>query len=459
MSYGKAGTMYLAPTFAPAPSMLPASQALGHVFTAGLPVVAGVAAAAGAVFLTRAALQGLGAAAAINERDRASVGHERDEAIAWDRTFAEVSTRNARIVRLTQLAAAHSAQLPPGWALPEQFSYRGQTREAVAQWCRTADDALSRAEPDVARLRIQVALAQPRVSEKEAAVRRRIADGLLQAAAPTGTPRPVPRPTPPPQHLGIDLRPLVDDALEKAAAEVSAEDFALLTEQAATVLDPTGPRDPRTDLDQLYRIVADARRRQDRRAEDAALAARWLVALAPLEGQTQPTGFQRGVLDALREVAAERRELDPTLRSEAEGLAAAAVRAAADRAISEIVAQELAVLGYDVELEQPDASTVQLSVGRREWGATHRASIEIGEGGLEAQFGEPDPQAGRVDLLLQQWARDVRHVYATAEQKGLRTGELVVHGDPGTPAETAEPGHRRPHNTPEMKARDTPSDC
>jgi len=41
---------------------------------------------------------------------------------------------------------------------------------------------------------------------------------------------------------------------------------------------------------------------------------------------------------------------------------------------------------------------------------------------------------------------------------GLRTGELVVHGDPGTPAETAEPGHRRPHNTPEMKARDTPSD-
>jgi hypothetical protein len=454
--------MYLAPTFAPAPSMavLPgASQAIGHVITAGLPVVAGVAAAAGAVFLTRAALQGLGVAAEINERDRASVAHERDEAIAWDRSFAEVSTRNARIVRLTQLAAAHSAQLPPGWTLPEQFSYRGQTREAVAQWCRAADDALARAEPDVARLRIQVALAQLRVSEKEAAVRRRIADGLLRAAAPTGTPRPVPRPTPPPQHLGIDLRPLVDDALEKAAAEVSAEDFALLTEQAATVLDPTGPRDPRTDLDQLYRMVADARRRQDRRAEDAALAARWLVALAPLEGQTQPTDFQRGVLDALREVAAERRELDPTLRSKAEGLAGAAARAAEDRAISEIVAQELAMLGYDVELEQAGStSTVQLSVSRTEWGATHRASIEIGEGGLEAWYGKPDPQAGRTDLHLKRWAQDVRHVYATANQKGLRTGELVVDGDPETPVETAESGRRRPHTAPEMKARDTPSD-
>jgi hypothetical protein len=435
MSCGKAFAVQLAPTFTPvAPSVTinGALTSLGNGLAAAAPIAAGAAAAAGAVFLTRAALRGL---ATLDERDRAAAGAvaaNRAEAFAWDRVFAEVMIRNARIVRLREMTTSAS---------PEPFVYGSETRDEVHDWCRQMDKTLADAERQVADARRRAALAR-RGSGPAEFVRRRVERTLVRReatpepigpATPARTSAPTAKPAEPPVMSTVDKkspRPVVDDILNKAVSNVSPDDFTQLTEKAAEVLAQDDLRTTKAELDELYLMADRARRAQERRESDALLAAQWLVALAPLADQ--PAGmsaFQAEILVALREAAAERRELDPSLREAATALAELAVTAAEDRAISAMFARELAALGYTVDVA--DGFSPQVSVSRPEWGDAHRATVDVRSGDLEATFETvADDATGRPDLHKAAWAEHIVEVKERAAEQGVRSGKLSMTDDP-----------------------------
>lgn len=432
MSCGKAFAVQLAPTFTPvAPSVTinAALTSLGNGLAAAAPVVAGAAAAAGAVFLTRAALRGL---ATLDERDRAVAGEvaaNQAESFAWDKVFAEVMIRNARIARLRGMTTS---------APPEPFFYGCETRDEVRDWCRTMDKTLADAERQVADARMRAALAR-RGSGPAEFVRRRVERSLVQrgpAPEPTSPTAPAPTPVEPPVSSTVDKRspqPVIDDILGKAARNVSPDDFTQLTEKAADVLAHDSLRTTKAELDELYLMADRARRAQERRESDALLAAQWLVGLAPLSGQ--PAGmsaYQAEILDALREVIAGCRELDPALREAAAALAQLAMTVAEDRAISAMFARELESLGYTVDVTDVGAGlALHVSATRPEWGDAHRATVEVRSGELEANFEMVAAGGtGRSDLHKAAWAEHLVAVKQRAAELGVRSGKLSMTDDP-----------------------------
>lgn len=479
MSTGKAFAVQLAPTFTPAPSIAlnGVMTSVGHAATALAPVALGAAAAAGAVFLTRAALRGLATLDDVDQAAAREVAANRDEILAWDRVFAEVAVRNARILRLREMAASAPA---------EPFVYGCQTREKVIDWCRKTDVVLADAERWVADARILAAMAQP-VSEPARIVRRRVERSLVHrmpAPEPVGpptssptrpsTPTPSLTPSAEPSPTGLPTRPkstmdwkvarqpVVDDILSKAVGKVSPDDFGLLTEKAADVLAQDSLRAMKTELDELYLMADRARRAQERRAADALLAAQWLVGLAPIADQ--PAGmsaYQLEIMAALRAVAAERRELDPALREAVEGLVGLAVAAAADRATMETFARELEALGYAVRVtDEGVGHALHLSATRPEWGDAHRATIEVRSGDLVAAFETVAADAaGRPDLHVQTWAKHVFEARDRAAEQGVRSGKVTMPGYPAPGDDTdSEAGQdvRASHRN-QLRERPTPT--
>jgi hypothetical protein len=453
MSCGKAFAVQLAPTFTPvAPSVTinGALTSLGNGLAAAAPVVAGAAAAAGAVFLTRAALRGL---ATLDERDRAVAGEvaaNQAESFAWDKVFAEVMIRNARIARLRGMTTS---------APPEPFVYGCETRDEVRDWCRTMDKRLADAERQVADVRMRAALAR-RGSGRAEFVRRRVERSLVQRGpAPEPNAPITPTPVEPPVSSTVDKRspqPVIDDILGKAVGNVSPDDFTQLTEKAADVLAQDDLRATRAELDELYLMADQARRAQERRESDALLAAQWLVGLAPLSAQ--PAGmsaYQAEILDALREVTAGRRELDPALREAAAALAQLAMTVAEDRAISAMFARELESLGYTVDVGA--GLSPHVSATRPEWGDAHRATVEVRSGELEANFETVAGGTGRPDLHKAEWADHLVAVKQRAADLGVRSGKLSMTDDPRREDTGAEADEETRASRPIQMERPTPT--
>jgi len=469
MSTGKAFAVQLAPTFTPAPSIAlnGVMTSVGHSLAALTPVALGAAAAAGAVFLTRAALRGLATLDAVDQVAAREVAANRDEILAWDRVFAEVAVRNARILRLREMAASAPA---------ERFVYGCQTREKIIDWCRKTDVALADAERRVADARILAAMAQP-VSEPARIVRRRVERSLVHrmpAPEPVGPPAssptrpstptpsrtPSPEPSPPgpptPTKSTMDWKaarqPVVDDILGKAVGKVSPDDFDVLAQDSLRAM--------KTELDELYLMADRARHAQERRAADALLAAQWLVGLAPLADQ--PAGmsaYQLEIMDALRAVAAERRELDPALREAVEGLVGLAVAAVADRATMETFARELEALGYAVEQTGEGAGQpLHLSATRPEWGDAHRATVEVRSGDLVAAFETVDADsAGRPDLHIQTWAKHLHEAKDRAAEQGVSSGTVSMTGYPERPDDAEADEDVRAGDRNQLRERPTPT--
>jgi hypothetical protein len=417
------------------------------------PIAAAAAAAAGAVFLTRAALRRLGALDEAEDKKARQVAANHVELAAWDKTYAEVTIRNARIARLREKTRSASIAVN----IPESFSQGAHTPDEVNEWCRKMDMELAAAEEKVADARVLAALAQP-VSPPAEFVRRRVARTLVRRAEPEALSRPETKPgpagspssdSPPstptnPQPLP-SLQSTVDDILCKAADKVGPEDFAQLTEKATDVLAQEDRRAMRDELDDLFLMETQARKAQERRADDAAWAADWLVALAPLAHRPNHlSAHEKAVLDALRAVAAERREPDEALRLAVRGLANRSWAAAKDRAIIEMIKLELAALGYIVAATDDNTENhVHISAARPAWRDTHRASIRVRDGHLEADFVADEADATGFDAHLTSWANDFDVIKRKADESWMRSGTLSSTGDPRSHNHSGDTDHKQ----------------
>ena len=482
MSQGKAWAVQLAPSFTPTPtlSLTPALHAAGHVLAAAAPFVLGAAAAAGAVFLTREALRGLGVLDEAERQAALAVSENRADVLAWDRTFAEVLVRNVRIARLT----AQATGVADSGATPSPFVYDGRPMAAVAQWCAATDAELEQAERRVAHARIHAAVHRPRSPQADV-VYQRVARSLIGRAVretpvaddapPTSTPPPSTSPSPPaqtgpagpvpvgprpdaPSSSGprplvpsnpptrdpapLDLQPVVDQILLSAMGSISGDELATLTDKAAEVLAQRRVTAAKTQLGELYVLAHDARLRQERRTTDATHAAMWLIALAPLEAQQDGANeHQLRVLAALREVLAERRELDPVLRCAAGDLVRLTEQAAADRAISTVFRRELHAMGYAVEVTHATpGSPERVAVTHPVRGAGHWIDIDVHGNDLDATFRQSG-EVGQAPAFLANWVDDVVAARRAAAEHGVWNGELHISDDPRPPE------RRRPSDT------------
>jgi hypothetical protein len=274
----------------------------------------------------------------------------------------------------------------------------------------------------------------------------------VDPATPAGDPS-----GPQPAGPSLDLRPVVDQVLADARATVSADDYVLLTRQSRQVLSQRDPHEAKIHLEGFYLAAQDAAERQERRTANSREAAQLLVGLAPLlQEPATMNAHQRRLIAALREVVAERRDLDDELRAGVDTLVAPACRAAADRAKTMLLARELAELGYDVSVQSEADAPGSLVATLLSWGSTHRVEIEIQQGELDAQFISSDNAVpAETRFLKARWAEDVHRLKDRMTSFGVSSTKLLMTDDPDTVAQAGSVRGPRSIKKP-VKAKEMP---
>jgi hypothetical protein len=442
MSYGKSFGISLSSGFVPPVSASAGSagsaaaggaghglaSSLASGASAALPFVAGAAVAAGAVFLTRAALRGLVQAADTQKGQHEQTIQDRTEAVAWEKSFAQVMARNIRIERLRGTIGALSGDHSD---VPKAFVYAGQDIHALGRWCDATDQALLLAEGELSRLRVKAALAHPDVRSDEAAARRRsravVSSGItrLEHYLFDEDEKAFHREVVPgvgPSSRRSDVVPkTVAIVLQRLDGAVSPDDQVRCLTQADIVLSTKNTEDQFLELHIFQRMADAAIAEQARRAADAAEAAQLLIGLAVLD-QSSASAHVRRVLQGLRAVAAEQEEMSPVLRSSAHGLAERAVRTAQDACVLANLRQVFDSLAYDVS--SADGTTIVLKQSKQ----AGQATLTVDRGRVEAAF-RADPQArGRVDLQRDAWRETVEKAIGVLGDQALTVDGIVFDG-------------------------------
>ena len=470
MSNGKQFGVYLTPSFVPtthaaaAPSVFASA---GHGVAVAMPWIAGAAAAAGAVFVTRAALQAVGALHEAEERAMAEVLANQSESAAWHRTFADVLSCHSRIERLSVTAAGLAGA--DRVRVPAPLDFAGQPRSEVERWCRDADAELTRVERLVADRRVRALIESAEITPIGEVLRERMRERLQDVSfandprvrlpdrpapyRPSGPP-PGPAPRPPAQPV---TGPPTEDPVTAVqtvldAGPVPAGEYAALLDKAEAVRAATDDPSRRRAQKALYLWAQELRKRQDRRAADAVRAADLLAGLTAnaavarsVDDGVPPLPDEHGAMLAeLREVVAGERLLDAALLADARDMLRLAQRTAEDHAIATIFAEELAALGYDVAQQPGEAGRAPgLRVTHRDWNADHRAELVTAGGRLVARFRAAENTATRPDVDRSIWAEDVRAARANVAARHVDCGPLHIDGEAPEPVRRGgRPGYR-----------------
>jgi hypothetical protein len=327
VSYGKVTYLNVAPTLSPPFTGPPigsmashAAASAGHAVAVAAPWLAGAAAAAGAVLLTRAALGGMIKLADGHEaRTEELIRQRRDERV-WQYAYADVLARNTRITRLGRQAAASPSGAGPAPTLPDPLDPAAAQLDlaAIQAWCRTADAALDRAGEQLAARRRAAALRPlPADEAAEATAEAALLGWLAERAA--GRPEPgvrdVAAAAPAAATFDAATRhEYVRYALDELWVRVdlvSADDFRRLVASAGALLEARTESECRQAQSALWDELEKAVDRQDARSRDADRAAPYVATLTGMPGPLPPEAG--AVLARLEAVVAEREPLTEQL--------------------------------------------------------------------------------------------------------------------------------------------------
>jgi hypothetical protein len=485
MSTGKAVGVSLAPSFSPA-SMTAGASSLGHSVGAGLsaaaPAILGAAAAAGALFLTRAALQGLASYAETEANAEQDLQARRSEADRYQQAYAQVAVREARLVQLTQLVTEVSGG--PGKLnqnrlghLPARLVHTGQSPQELLEWCEAIDPQITVLREQLQRERLRVALVARRgesaTAHAQAArslVPRLSALEVELTALPGPSAPPSPRmPTEPvtgSRPAPSEREEVVEHLLRGFAGAVDPDDFGRALDLAERALQPKEESAASMAMNELYLHYQQSLERRRHQEQDALAAAGLLLALESLdragpEPETDPfsrAAFREAVRARLRDVVAYRRRMDDELRETASDLAAVAARTAEDRAIAAALAAELGRLGFEVDVPAETEAGVEMSCRGEDWKDHH---VRIGVSGTQvtAQMQGTDGSAA-FHRHLSDWHVGIRTAVDEVGRRDMVVDELKVIGAPAPPEQSrsaaATDKRRRRRDT--ERARETPRD-
>ncbi|MFI0480903.1 hypothetical protein [Actinomadura sp. 9N215] len=427
------------------------------VLAAGGTVLA--ARAAGAV--TVAAGGAMASLGAHMEARHAAWLRERECASEWESAALRVLDRNARIAVLAADCAAVTADtgLAAPRPLPDPMALAGQV-EDLTSWCADADAAIAEIEHWLGRAaateierRMTEAwqVARPGEPRPEVFSADRVVEALRAAsksAARTAAARAAD-----PESQAADVARIV----ARLAVDVDAEDLAAVQRAAGKAL-VRDLGEARTRLADLRQRVDAANEHAGVRRADAADAAIMLQALAAADDQEDAALRQ-----ALGEVVARRRELDPALRERAASRCARIQAAAEQDYLRQAVQAAAADLGFEVsaDVETLTGGNGRLELSRDDW-PEHAVALVVDDGELRSMVFRTEQREGqdaqRVDVEREQaWCDTFEEVRERLAAGGvdvdtrmeLRPGERER-------VPVAKPQAARPRNRPKARERELP---
>ncbi|TMR03697.1 hypothetical protein ETD83_10255 [Actinomadura soli] len=387
-----------------------------------------VLAAGGTVLAARAA----GALTAATGGVMASLGERLEAAQAewerqhecrseWEHAALRVLDRNARIAVLAaECAAVTSGECPLSLPAPMPLACE---IDDLAAWCASADAAIAEVESwltDAAAIEIGRHLAEawqvvrPGEPRPEIFSAEKVAEAMRAASRP-GTRLTAARD---PESLSADVARIV----ARLPADVAAEDLAAVRRAAGKAL-VRDLGEARTRLADLRQRVDAADTRAAIRRSDALDAAVMLQALADA---TDQDGLE--LKQALTDVVARRRDLDPALRTRTLSRCAQIQAAAEQEYLRQAVLTAADDLGFEVSA---DVTTLtggngRLELSRDDW-PEHAVALVLDDGELRSMVFRTEHRDGqdarRVDREREQdWCDSFEEVRERLAVNGVQVG-------------------------------------